>query len=92
MFVSERMERLQVERHVGYDLNDPMVDLVLGEDGPLFYWMDGAVLAVDGEAERWCGLVDLHHICTIYCLHALIVCVDADYSINVPGFVLAGWT
>ena len=36
----------------GIILNGPGVSLVHGEDGRLFYWMDGAFLAVDGEAGR----------------------------------------
>ena len=63
-FVSERMmERLQVDRHVGYNLNGPGVYLVFGEDGRLSYWMDGAFLAGDDEAKRWCGFGDFYHAC-----------------------------
>lgn len=79
-FVSEKMERLQVERHVGYNLNDTGVYLVLWEDGRLFYWMDGTVLAVDGEAERWCGLGDLQYACIIYCLPASIVSGETNVA------------
>ena len=59
-----------MERHVGYNLNGLGVYVVLGEDGCLSYWMDGAFLAVDSEAERWFGLVMcIMHASYIVCMH-----------------------
>ena len=91
--VSERMERLQVERLVGYKFKWPRgsfgvwggrMSVLLDGWGPLWPWT--------GRRSNGVSLDDLHHACIIY----LFSCIDSVWMLVVAqecrDSLLGDWT